>query len=239
MSVSAKHFINLLSPYIHSYGYWVAFLGMTFENMGIPVPGETALIVVVYYAAKGVLNIWIVLPLAIIGDIVGDSIGYAIGRFGGRPLVDRWGRLVRLDERKVAATERLFKEKGGRTVFGSQFSSVTRLTGSIAAGLSHMPYKKFLFYDSAAAAVLIALVGGATYYFGANLDSAFKFFHGIRTFALVGFAVFASIMVARYYEFPKKISRRQLAKIIVIVSCVSIAIGLIYYTVAEYLLEII
>jgi membrane protein DedA with SNARE-associated domain len=172
----ARHFIELLAPYINSFGYLVAFLGMSLENMGIPVPGETALIVVTFFAAQGVLNIWFVLPLALLGDVLGDSLGYAIGRYGGRPLADRWGKLIRLDKRKLNAAEELYREKGGRTVFASQFSSVTRLTGSIAAGLAHMPFRRFLLYDSAAALLLVSLVGGATFYFGKNIDAVLRLF---------------------------------------------------------------
>jgi membrane protein DedA with SNARE-associated domain len=238
MSAIAKHFIDLLAPYIHSFGYLVAFLGMTFENMGIPVPGETALIVVAYFAAKGALNIWLVLPLALVGDVIGDSIGYAIGRYGGRPLADRWGRIIRLDKRKIDAAEELFRENGGRTVFASQFSSITRLTGSIAAGLAHMPYKRFLLYDTAAAAVLVSLVGGATYFFGANIDAVLRLFHGIRVLALVIFSLLVATFFIRYFKLPEQVSRKQFIEIISIVSGLAISVGLLYYVIAEFLFEI-
>jgi membrane protein DedA with SNARE-associated domain len=238
MSAIAKHFIDLLAPYIHSFGYLVAFLGMSLENMGIPVPGETALIVVAFFAAQGALSIWIVLPLALMGDVAGDSLGYAIGRFGGRPLAERWGKIIRLDKRKLDAAEDLYKEKGGRTVFASQFSSVTRLTGSIAAGLSHMPFKKFLIYDSAAALVLISLVGGATFYFGKNIDAVLRLFHGLRVVGLGAVTAIVAAFFLRYYAPERGFSKRQIVEITLIASSAALVVGLLYYVITEFLFEI-
>jgi membrane protein DedA with SNARE-associated domain len=238
MSAIAKHFIDLLAPYIHSFGYLVAFLGMSLENMGIPVPGETALIVVSFFAAQGALNIWIVLPLALIGDVAGDCLGYAIGRYGGRPLAERWGRLIRLDRGKLDAAEELYREKGGRTVFASQFSSISRLTGSIAAGLSHMPFRRFLTYDSAAALLLVSLVGGATFYFGKNVDAVLRLFHGVRVVGLTVVTAIVAAFFVRYYQPEGGFNRRQVIELVLIAAGIALLAGLLYYVVTEFLFEI-
>ena len=185
-----QHYINLLSPYIHGYGYWVAFFGLMLENAGVPIPGETALIVVSFYAGQGLLNIWIVVPLAIIGDLIGDSIGYAIGRYF--PVKNR---------ANLAPAEALFREKGGRTVFASQFSAVSRATGSIAAGLARMPFKRFITYDTAAATVLVSIVAAVTFHFSKNLDAVVNFF---RVFRLAGLAIFVLIILVFMYHYYKK-----------------------------------
>ncbi len=140
MSPEAQHFIDLLAPYIDSYGYWVAFFGMMVENAGIPVPAETSLIILSFFASQGVLKIWLIIPIAIIGDTAGDNIGYAIGRFGGRPLVDRYGKYIRLDPEKLDRMEKLFREKGGRTVYFAHFLASTRITAALTAGMAHMRY---------------------------------------------------------------------------------------------------
>ncbi len=235
MSGQAQHFINLLGPYIHLYGYWVALFGMMIENAGIPVPGETSLIVVTFFAAQGALKIWLVLPLALLGDIIGDSLGYAIGRFGGRPAAERWGRFVRLDTAKLTAAEELFADKGGRTVFASQFSSVTRLTGSIAAGLAGMPYRRFILFDSLAAALLVGMIGGATYYFGQNIDAVLRLFHGIRILGLAVVAAVVGTFFFRYFRPLADVNRRQLAEIIFVSTGVAITVGLLYYAVTTYI----
>ncbi|MCL4499008.1 MAG: VTT domain-containing protein [Chloroflexi bacterium] len=232
----AQHYINLLSPYIYHYGYLVAFLGMMLENAGIPIPGETALIIVSFFAAQGVLKIWLAVPLVIIGDVIGDSIGYLIGRFGGRPLVEKYGRFIRLDKAKLDAAESLFREKGGRTVFASQFSSVTRTTGSIAAGLAHMPFRKFLAYDSAAAIVLVVLVSSVTFYFGKNVDATLRFFHMFRLVGLGSVATIVTAYLYRYYQRNKNLDRHLGVKLVTGVTVASLVIGLAYYSISGALI---
>jgi len=164
MNTEAQHFINILSPYIHSYGYLTAFFGMMLENAGIPVPAETALIILSFFAGQGFLKIWLIIPIAIIGDTVGDNIGFWIGRFGGRRLVEKYGHYVHIDRDKLAAMESLFKEKGGRTVFTAHFFSTTRITAALTAGISHMQYKRFMVFNAAAAGAFVGLVAGTTFY---------------------------------------------------------------------------
>lgn len=200
MSGEAQHFIKLLAPYVHSYGYFVAFLGMMLENAGIPVPAESALVVLSFFAAQGALKIWIVIPVAILGDAAGDNLGYALGRFGGRPLVEKYGHYVRIDEAKISAMERLFKERGGRTVFSAHFFSATRITAALTAGISHMPYRRFFLFNLAAATTLITLVAAATFYFGRNLEATLRFLHAFRLVGLAAVTVIVSVYAYRHYQ---------------------------------------
>lgn len=200
MNSEIQYFINLLGPYIHTFGYLVAFFGMMLENAGIPVPAETALIVLAFFAGQGSLKIWLLIPIAIIGDITGDSLGYVIGRFGGRPLIKKFGRYIRIDKKRMNAAESLFKKRGGITVFTSQFFSVTRTTISLFAGVSKMAYKRFLAFDAAAATILVLAVSGATYYFGKNLDAVLRFFHTFRLASLIIVIAIITIYFYRYYH---------------------------------------
>lgn len=229
MGNEAQHFINVLTPYINHYGYWVAFFGMMLENAGIPVPGETALIVVAFYAGRGLLNIWIAIPLVILGDVIGDSIGYLIGRFGGRPLVEKYGQYVRIDEKKLIATETLFREKGLQTVFASQFSSLTRTTGSIAAGLAHMPFRKFITVDTAAASLLVTMVATLTFRFSQNLDLVLHFLKVFRTIGLVAVALIIVTYLYRHYKRSDAERRKWLIRKSALAVLIAIALSAAYY----------
>ncbi len=229
MSSEAQHFINLLAPYVDSYGYWVAFFGMMVENAGIPVPAETALITLSFFASQGVLKIWLIIPIAILGDTAGDNIGYAIGRFGGRPLVDRYGRYIRLDQQKLDDMEKLFREKGGRTVYFAHFLASTRITAALIAGVSHMRYPRFLVFNAAAAATFVTLVAGITYSFGSNVDAALRFFRVYRWIALGVLAVIAAWFLYRYYKKNRETHRYLGAKIVGIFAAVAVAAILIVY----------
>ena len=236
MSTEAQHFVNLLSPYIHSYGYLVAFFGMMLENAGIPVPAETALIVLSFFAGQGLLKIWLVIPIAIVGDAVGDNIGFWIGRLGGRRLVEKYGRYVRIDKAKLEAMESLFSEKGGRTVFTAHFFSTTRITAALIAGISHMRYKRFLAFNVAAAGVFVTLVAGATFYFGKNLDATLRFFHLFRLVGLSIAVVLVTAYLYRFYQQKKHLHKRLGIKIIAATTVTSILVGLLVYAISGALI---
>src|SRR5262252_1970112 len=96
-----------ISNLIASYGYWAVFLLVAVESLGIPLPGETALITAGIYAGHTHrLSPWLIFVVAAAGAIIGDNIGYWIGDKGGYRLALRYGPKVRLDERKlkIAAT---------------------------------------------------------------------------------------------------------------------------------------
>ncbi|MHB8158952.1 MAG: DedA family protein [Thermoleophilia bacterium] len=215
MNVDAQHYIDLLAPYVDSYGYFVAFFGMMIENAGIPVPAETALITLSFFASQGVLKIWWIIPIAIFGDAVGDNIGYAIGRFGGRPLVDRYGKYIRLDAEKLDRMEEVFREKGGRTVYFAHFLSSTRITAALIAGVSHMRYPRFLAFNVVAAATFVTLVAGITYAFGNNLDAALRFFQIYRWVALAVLCAVGAVLLYRYHERKKDVHNHLALKLII------------------------
>lgn len=195
-----QRYITFFAPYVARYGYWAAFFGMMLENTGVPVPAETALIVLSIFAGRGVLNIWLVIPVAILGDITGDSIGFAIGWFGGRALVERWGGYVGITKERLDAAEELLRKRGWWAVFTSQFFSVTRATVPIVVGTSRMPYRRFLSADAPAAAVLITGVGTAAYYFGQNLELVLRVVRDIRVLAAVIVILAAAFFIFNYYR---------------------------------------
>lgn len=169
------------------------------ENAGIPIPAESALLVLAFFAGQGALKIWLIIPIAILGDIVGDNLGYVIGRLGGRPLVEKYGRYIRIDNAKLNAMDALFREKGGRTVYTAHFFSTTRITAALIAGVSRMRYGRFLAFNAAAATTFVCLVASLTYYFGKNLDAALRFLHLFRLGGLSIAVLFVSVYALRRF----------------------------------------
>ncbi len=236
MSSEAQYFINLLSPYIYAYGYLVAFFGMMLENAGIPVPAETALIICSFFSGQGVLKIWLVILIAILGDVIGDNIGFCIGRFGGRPLVEKFGRYVRLDRDKIDAMEALFREKGGRTVFTAHFFATTRIAAALTAGISHMHYVRFMAFNLAAAIAFVSLVANITYFFGKNLDATLRFFHMFRVAGLILAVMLATSFLYRFYQQKKHLYRKLGLKIIASAMAASFLLGFLGYAVSGALI---
>lgn len=236
MSSEAQYIINLLSPYILAHGYWVAFFGMMLENAGIPVPAETALIVCSFFASQGTLKIWLIIPIAILGDVIGDNIGFFIGRLGGRPLIDKYGRYIRFNKDKLDAMEALFKEKGGRTVFSAHFFATTRITAALIAGISHMHYPRFLAFNIAAAVSFITFVAGATFTFGKSLDVMLRFFHLFRLAGLIVAILLVVSFLNRFYQQKKHLHNRLGLKIVSITIAASLLLGLGVYGISGALI---
>jgi membrane protein DedA with SNARE-associated domain len=126
--------------------YLIVGLVIGLESMGIPLPGEVTLVSASLLASTGVTSPWGVASAAAIGAILGDSIGYAIGRRGGRALLERLGRRFprHLGPAHLARAERMFARWGVWAVFFGRFVALLRILAGPLAGALHVPYRKFL-----------------------------------------------------------------------------------------------
>ncbi|MGH9062121.1 MAG: cation diffusion facilitator family transporter, partial [Acidimicrobiales bacterium] len=127
------------------------------EDFGVPVPGETVLIAAAIYAGAGRLNIVVVAILAFAAAIIGDNIGYAIGHFGGRELVLRWGKYVFLTAARLDKAQDFFAHHGGKVVTVARFIEGLRQANGIIAGISEMPWRRFLVFNCLGAALWVGL----------------------------------------------------------------------------------
>ena len=149
------------------HGLPLLFVVIMLESFGIPLPGETALIVFGVLAAQGHYDLAAVVAVAATAAIVGDNLGYwIIGRIGGRALFRRWRWLARYTERVLPRAEAIMARHGGKTVFFGRFVAILRFTAAWLAGLGHMPWWRFLFWNAAGgivwalAVALVAYNGG-------------------------------------------------------------------------------
>src|SRR2546421_5321403 len=106
---------------IQSAGLPLLFVLVALESGGIPLPGETALIVAAVLAQRGHFDIAAVIAVAASAAIVGDNAGYWAARKGGRTLLQRWGKISGWSERVLPRAERFFERHGGKTVFIGRF----------------------------------------------------------------------------------------------------------------------
>jgi undecaprenyl-diphosphatase len=113
------------------------------ESAGLPIPGETALIVAGGLAHDGQLSIWAVIAVAAMSAIVGDMIGYWVGRRGGRKLLLREGRFSAHRHAAVAKADQYFEKYGLVTVFFARFVPGVRVVGAVAAGTTQMRFRNF------------------------------------------------------------------------------------------------
>jgi membrane protein DedA with SNARE-associated domain len=185
---------QFLLDVVSRFGYAIVGLGVGIESMGIPVPGETVLVVGAVLAGQGHLAPWGVALAGWIGAVAGDNIGYWVGRRWGKRLVQ--APLVRRlwDERRVALAERYFARHGGKTVFLGRFVALLRIFAGPLAGMHGMPWGSFLVANAAGGAVWVASVVTVGVLLGSNLDRALNIvskagYGGLGVVLVVGGAV--------------------------------------------------
>jgi membrane protein DedA with SNARE-associated domain len=161
--------LGLIASLIASYGYGLVFLVVMAESAGLPVPGETSLLLAAAFAATGQLAIGGVIAAAALGAILGDTAGYWIGRRYGLVFIRRHGRLFHFDEKKRLKAEAFFARHGEKTVFIGRFIPVGRIFSAVLAGAARMHYRRFLFWNAAGGIVWASLVGTLGYVFGQHL----------------------------------------------------------------------
>lgn len=152
--------------------YAVVFLIVGLESIGIPLPGETALVTAAVYAGTThTVNIFLVIFCAILGAILGDNVGYWIGRQGGFFLLRKYGKYIRINESKLKLGQYLFTTYGGRVVFFGRFFAVLRVFAAFLAGTNTMPWKRFLVANAAGAIMWALFYGYLGYTFGKDIHS--------------------------------------------------------------------
>ncbi len=160
---------STMTQLLESNGYLFLFLLVGLESLGVPLPGETALVSAAAYAALGHLDIYVVIATATVAAIVGDNGGYWIGRKGGISLVRRFGRFVHLNETHLDRAREFFERHGAKTVFIGRFIALLRTWAALLAGAGCMQYGKFMLFNALGAVTWAALFGTLGYVFGRNL----------------------------------------------------------------------
>jgi membrane protein DedA with SNARE-associated domain len=186
-----------ISHLIETYGYLAVFIIVAAESLGIPLPGETALITASIYAGHTHrLNPWLIFLVASAAAIIGDNIGYWIGDKGGYRLARRYGPKVRLDERKLKIARYLFDRHGGKVVFFGRFVSVLRTYAAFLAGTSKMAWRRFLPANAAGGILWAGFYTAAAYLAGNALQRASSTISWILGGATI-VAILAGILVLR------------------------------------------
>lgn len=180
-----------------AYGYWAVFFGVMLENAGLPVPGETILLVGGYFSASHAdqFNLFRVMITAALGAVIGDNIGFAIGHHYGRGFLLRIGRFFFLTPKRFEHMENYFASHGNKTILVARFITGLRVFAALLAGASRkMPWRVFLFYNVAGAllwSIVITLLG---YLFGHSLPLLVKWVGRTGTILLIAAIVIGVIV---------------------------------------------
>jgi membrane-associated protein len=147
-------------------GYSVVFALIAVETMGIPVPGETALIAAALLAHDGKMEIVPLIVLASAAAIIGDNVGFAIGRKGGRRLFEMPGPFHRQRIDALAVGEPFFAKHGPKAVFLGRWVAGLRIASAWLAGMNKMPWPRFLFWNALGGICWATSIGLGIYLLG-------------------------------------------------------------------------
>jgi membrane protein DedA with SNARE-associated domain len=136
-------------------GYIGVAIAMTIESAALPIPSELILPFAGWSVSRGLIepltqsawSYWGAVVAGVVGNTLGSLVGYAIGAFGGRPLVERYGRFVLISMHDLDMAERWFARYGEATVFFSRMLPIVRTFISIPAGVSRMPIWRFVIFS--------------------------------------------------------------------------------------------
>jgi membrane protein DedA with SNARE-associated domain len=210
LATSATHpvplpgFLATVGKYLAEYSYWAVLLLVMVENFGVPVPGETILIAAAVDAGTGRLSIVLVGITGFVAAVIGDNIGFAIGRYGGRALVARWGKYVFLTEKRLGRAERFFDAQGAKIIVFARFLEGLRQANGIIAGIIGMPWLRFVAFNALGAALWVGCWVSVGYFGGRHITTIYTYVTRYSLYALIAAAIAAVAWIALFVRKRRK-----------------------------------
>jgi membrane protein DedA with SNARE-associated domain len=193
---SLSHHLEAVQPLLERWGYLAVFVAIFAEGCGIPAPGQTLLIAAAILAARGELWLGLLLATAVCAAAGGNLAGYAIGRLGGRPVLERIASPPRLSR-----MESLFERRGGIVVGFGRFVDGLRQLAGIAAGALNMDLVTFFAWNLGGAVIWVLFWGGGAFLFERHVTQLSAVFHHVRPIAL-GLAAIGVVIALRWLRRP-------------------------------------
>lgn len=183
----------------HLIGVWglpAVFFLMLLESACIPVPSEAIMPFAGFAVSEGTLSFVSIVVAGVLGNLVGSWIAYAVGYYGGRPFVDRWGKYVFLRTDHVDMAQRWFDKHGALVIFFTRMLPIVRTFISLPAGFGRMSFGKFTLYTTIGCIPWVAMLGYVGVKLGANWERIQPYLHYadyVVAAALVGLAAYVFI----------------------------------------------
>jgi membrane-associated protein len=186
-----------------SLGYALpAIIGL--ESMGVPSPGETALVLAAVLASQGKLQIWLVILIGVTSAIVGDNLGYALGRRLGRDVLESKGPFHEHRLELIATGDRFFAKHGPKAVFFARWIALVRFAAAWLAGINHMRFREFFFWNALGGLSWGVTYGLVGYFAGSAAADAISTF---GLYALGGLLILFFVYI--YYQLRKRRRERE------------------------------
>ncbi len=166
-----QHLLEIVKSHLAHHGYLTVAAALLLENAGLPVPGETILLLASFFAySEHQLSLPLIILTGIIAATLGDNLGYTIGHYGGRPLLVRYQHFFRISNEVVARGERLMQRYGPPIIFLARFIFGLRVVAGPLAGVLGMNWAQFALYNFLGAALWVTVIASAGYFFGSQWE---------------------------------------------------------------------
>jgi len=188
--------VDTVVNYLTIYGYYFLFLATVIESVpfvGLVFPGEVIVVAAGFFAARRELSLLPVLLIASLGGIVGSNIGYALGFWGGRPLVERWAHRFHITEEHIKSAEKYFERQGAKTVFFGRYMAGIKAFITALAGAAKMEYGLFFVYSAAGVISWTILAGLLGFFFGQYFDIVIEIIKAVGWASLFIFILIIAI----------------------------------------------
>jgi membrane protein DedA with SNARE-associated domain len=180
-----QHVFDLLRDYLAHYGYWAVAAALLLENAGLPVPGETMLLLASFLAySEHHLRLPYIIMAGVCAATIGDNLGFLLGHYGGEPLLERYRKVPRV-HRTLARAERLIQRYGSFAIFIARFIAGMRIIAGPLAGVLHMPWRKFVVFNFLGAAVWVTVISSVGYFFGRHWEELARIMRGVNAAVLL------------------------------------------------------
>jgi membrane-associated protein len=190
----AETVVALLRGFLIHHGYWAVAATLLLENMGLPVPGETILLLASFLAySEHLLRLPILILTGILAATLGDNIGFVIGYRGGHTLLQKYQHLLRMSPGTISRGERVFERYGPLTIFFARFVFGLRIIAGPLAGVLRMRWKKFAVFNFLGATLWVCTICVVGYLFGQHWNALVSLLR--RADALIAFITAVVVFV--------------------------------------------
>jgi membrane protein DedA with SNARE-associated domain len=190
-----EHLQHAIIALIDHYGYFGFFIALVLGNLGAPIGTEIVLPVAGALTATGHLSsLWLTILVALAGELAGGSIGYALGRFGGVPLIERYGKYIHFTHDRLLLMHRFFERWGTFAIFICRFLPVLRGIAAIPAGIAEMNLALFYLWTFLGSLIFCSLMILAGNALGTHLAAVLPLFHR-GAYLLLGVALVAVVAI--------------------------------------------
>jgi len=193
----AQPILELVREAMARHGYWAVGLTLLLENAGLPLPGETVLLLASFLAySRHELQLPWIIVVAICAAALGDNLGFFIGDRGGHLFLQRYQRVLGIAQHTLDRGERIFAQYGAATIFFARFIFGLRVIAGPLAGVLRMPWKTFAIFNILGAALWVFVISTIGYKFGKHWDKLIEF---VRRMNIIAAFTALIVLLAIWY----------------------------------------